>query len=100
MKTVRDIARDVLQHLEFETRWTLGQVRGYPRFRALYRRDLEVLLGTTHSLGYPLGAGIYDALMTGKVRRNEVRQLFREKFSAQARPMEYYFDWVDYLAPK
>lgn len=100
MKTVRAIARDALQHLDFESRWVTGQTRGYPRFRALYERDLEILLGTTHSLGYILGDRIYDALMAGTVRRNEVRQMFRERFEGDDRPREYYFDWVDYLAPK
>ncbi|MEM7164250.1 MAG: ChaN family lipoprotein [Planctomycetota bacterium] len=95
----REIARDVLQHLDYEERWVRGEVRGYPRFRALYERELQVHLGVTHSLGYMLGDRIHTALVAGRIHRKEVRELFFERFDSEPRPREVYFDWLDYLRP-
>ncbi len=97
MQQIREVGRDVLTHLDFEARRLAGEVRGYPRFRSLYERDLPVHIGTTHSLGYILGDRIYAALMDDKVRGAEVRLLFEEQFEASERPRELYFNWMDYL---
>lgn len=59
MTQVRQVARDVLRHLDFEERWLAGTVHGYPRFHRPYERELPVHIGTTHSLGYILGDRIH-----------------------------------------
>lgn len=94
----RAISRDVLKHVEYEERWIRGEVTGYPRFRSLYQRELQVHLGVTHSLGYMLGDRIHGALVNGNIHRKEVRELFYERFETEPRPREVYFDWLDYLA--
>ena len=94
---IRRVAKDVLAHLDFEERRHAGESRGYPRFRNPYDRELAIHLGTTHSLGYILGDRIHAALMSGAVRRAEVRRLFEETFEDPGRPREVYFEWVDRL---
>ena len=96
MEQIRQVSRDVVQHLDYEERWLRGEVRGYPRFRSLYRRDLPVHIGTTHSLGYILGDHVHQALMDGRIRRAEVKLLFEECFEEDGRPQEVYFDWVEH----
>ncbi len=94
---VREISKGVIKHLDYEDRWLLGSARGYPRFKTLYQQPTPIHIGITHGLGYILGNRMYDALMAGRIRRNEVRQLFRQSFDEQHPPREFYFDWVDYL---
>ena len=96
MQQIRQVSRDVVAHLDYEDRWLRGEVSGYPRFRSIYRRDLPVHIGTTHSLGYILGDHIHQALMEGRIRRAEVRLLFEECFEEDGRPQEVYFDWVEH----
>ncbi len=96
MTQIRQVARDVLTHLDYEDRYLHAGVRGYPRFRSLYRRDLPVHIGTTHSLGYILGDQLHAALMEGRVRRSDVRMLFEERFEGGGGPREVYFDWIEY----
>lgn len=97
LRSARTIAQDVLQHWDYEERWLRGEVRGYPRFRSMYERDLPVHIGVTHSLGYVLGDQIYDALVGGRIHRAELQELFTDEFEHEARPREVYFDWIDYL---
>ena len=97
MKLVRQITRDVLAHLDFEARWLCEEESGFPRFRALYNRGLPVHLGITHSLAYILGDRAYEALVSDRLQRHEVRSLFFERFEGKSRPQECYFDWLDYL---
>jgi len=98
MTQIRQVSRDVLVHLNFEQKFLESNGAKYPRFQKLYCRPLSVHIGITHSLGYILGDLIYTALMNGEVRRSEVRSFFEERFVAEDRPRELYFDWVKRLS--
>ncbi len=97
MTQIRQVARDVLTHLDFEASWLDGTVSGYPRFRSLYGRELQIHIGTTHSLGYILGDRIHGALMDGQLSRLEVKTLFEECFEDGKSPREVYFNWIKFL---
>ena len=96
-KELKEICKGVLKHLDYEDRWIRGNAKGYPKFKSLYNSQSPVHIGVTHSLGYLLGDRIYDALMRGRIRRNEVRYFFRQGFADGTHPREAYFDWIDYL---
>lgn len=97
MKLVRDIGRDALRHWEFEERWVRQPRPGYPRFRAIYERELMMHLGIVHALGYALGDRIYDALVADRIDRQPVKELFLERFEGPDRPREVYFECIQWL---
>ncbi|MDE0959253.1 MAG: ChaN family lipoprotein [Planctomycetota bacterium] len=67
--------RDSLRHIETEQTWLEGD-GGNKTPNELPRRDQDIRIGTAHLIGYRLGEKIYNCLVTGKIKRSKVRELF------------------------
>ena len=58
----------------------------------------EVVSGTGHLIGYLLGNWIYEALMSGKLSRGEVRELFSESLAASGSGERLFDHWLSKVA--
>ncbi|MFN0059482.1 MAG: ChaN family lipoprotein [Planctomycetota bacterium] len=93
LRTLRQVARDALQHLAAEDRWIAKGGGALPRLDALLHRSPAVLNGATHSLGYLLGERIYSAMAAERLPPVAIRTLFEERFESPDRPRALYFEW-------
>ena len=55
----------------------------------------EIISGTGHLIGYLLGDWIYEALVDGKISRNQIRQLFSESLAKSASGSTLFEDWLN-----
>lgn len=58
----------------------------------------EVVSGTAHLIGYLLGNWIYEALMSGKLSRKEVRGLFSESLADSGSGERLFCHWLRKVA--
>ncbi len=58
----------------------------------------EVVSGTAHLIGYLLGNWIYEALMSGKLSRKEVRGLFSESLTDSGSGERLFCHWLGKVA--
>jgi uncharacterized iron-regulated protein len=92
MGRVLAVARHVLRHIEAERRFLACGRR--PHLRAIYRQEIDLHRGITHTLGYILGDRLYRAVLSGRMERREVRQLFRERLEGERDAEMLYFELV------
>ncbi|MFH1550612.1 MAG: ChaN family lipoprotein [Planctomycetota bacterium] len=99
----RRISRYVVQHKTMERKLFKSRARKRtgrypaPTLRNIYRLPVSLHLGVTHGLGYMLGEGLYNALLLGRVNKEEIRTLFYEKYQAPDRPFEVYMRCAERL---
>jgi len=60
----------------------------------LYSQKLGVHLGITHALGYILGDKLYNALVTGIVSKDKIRDLFCHSFEEDGIAFRTYLELV------
>ncbi len=91
-----ELSRFVIQHLDMERRRAR---RGWKRsrLRAIYSTGLDLHLGITHSLGYILGEKLHRGIVSGRIERSAVRELFHAPFSGRDEAERAYFDLVSQL---
>ena len=58
----------------------------------------EVVSGTGHLIGYLLGNWVYEALMSGKLSRREVRELFSESLAVSGSGERLFGHWLAKVA--
>lgn len=73
-RQLREVARLVLRHRAAERRW--AETGTLERTGAIYRRPPALRNAVAHALGYIVGDKLYNALMSGKATKCEVRALF------------------------
>jgi hypothetical protein len=90
------LARLVLRHLEAER----AIARGTPkrvRLRAIHEQPLDLHLGITHSLGYILGEKLHRGVVSGRIGRALVRELYHSPLSRRDEAERAYFHLVKLL---
>jgi hypothetical protein len=90
----RSIIDFILLHKRFERNYhTLDEVP--PRLlEGIRTRDPRLFSVLTHELGYYLGHQMYEGFHRGIIGRDEIRELFRERFDAQGSALSRYLDLV------
>lgn len=83
-----EIAHLVLDHKKLEK-------RGKPIHpeRIQYHKA-DIFLGVTHALGYMLGDRLYHALVSGKITKKRIQDLFYHRMEDEGEPFKIYLDLV------
>lgn len=80
----KEVARLVLKH---------GRITGGKRVRGLsevYECDMELFNAVTHAVGYMLGDRLYYGLVSGRISKSEIRDLFYDPFSGEGDALSTY----------
>lgn len=62
------------------------------------KQDMELFLGVTHALGYMLGDLLYYGMISGKVGKNEMVELFADPFREEGKVGKVYLNLLRKLA--
>lgn len=83
-----EMALLVLRHREMDK-------RGVPiRSRQFFRSQHDLFFGVTHGLGYMLGDRLYYAMLDGRVKKEEIRELYKDAMRNPGSPFELYRKWT------
>ena len=94
LTSTRQTVRDALQYINSETRWLKSGGRR-PTVQALSTRPPDAVIGTAHIIGYRLGESIYRALMDGRLKREQVRELISSPLRGVEKLSENtWFEWT------
>jgi len=63
----------------------------------VFRAHMDLFVAVTHALGYMLGDFMYYGLMSRKISRKAVRELFEDPWREEGRPFEVYMDLIKKL---
>ena len=89
------LARFVLEHKSLEQ----GKVsKGEPWLKAIYAQDHEMFHRVTHALGYILGDRLFYGLKRNRIGKDEIREMFHERFDEEEAPLLTYFALAKRLA--
>jgi uncharacterized iron-regulated protein len=83
-----DIANLVLEHKEFEKKGRLisaGKV---------LKQKYDLFFGVTHALGYMLGDRLFYALLSEKMTKEEIRQIYLNPFKEKGEPGQVYLSLI------
>lgn len=89
MKDKREIARHVIDHLDFERRSMASKNKPAP-LRKIYGIDEEMNRAVSRALGNILGSRLYDAVMEGLLSREYLRDLFSNPFKGPGSAFDEY----------
>ena len=95
---IRRISRYVKQHKAMERRLFRKGARR-PTLRRIFGLPISVHIGVTHALGYMLGDKLYFAMMSGDVKKEEIRRLFYEPLHEPGRAFELYMHYAERMEP-
>jgi hypothetical protein len=82
------VAKYVIIHKKFEK----GVFN--KRLSDMYREEKEMFISLTHTLGYMLGEQIYSALLSNKIEKEKVRNLYFDPFQKEGEPYKLYFELI------
>ena len=88
----------VLLHKKFERSYASHHEVPRALMEGIHERDPRVFSMLTHELGYYLGQELYDGYHSGRVRREEIADLFARRFDGRSEPIEAYLSLVERLA--
>ncbi len=91
---IRRISKYVKQHKAMERRLFRKGARR-PTLRRIFGLPISVHIGVTHALGYMLGDKLYFAMMSGDVKKEEIRRLFYEPLHEPGRAFELYMHYAE-----
>lgn len=86
------------RRLEYETALLVMEYkklerRGTPLAKTeIFKSRMDLFLSLTHALGYMLGDRLYYGLVSGAVKKTQVRDLFCDPWSEEGEPMETYLN--------
>ena len=91
LQELRAIGKHVRRHKEYERKWALagGKVRG---LRTIYDLPTDLHLGVTHALGYMLGDRMFRSMLSGRLSKEKIRDLFGERFETRDSAFDAYMD--------
>ena len=88
----------VLLHKKFERSYASHHEVPPALMEGIHERDPRVFSMLTHELGYYLGQQLYDGYHSGRVRREEIADLFARRFDRRSEPIEAYLGLVERLS--
>jgi uncharacterized iron-regulated protein len=86
-----EMARLVVEYKKFELR------KKPLEYAEIFRAHMDLFVAVTHALGYILGDFMYYGLMSRKLSRKVVRELFEDPWREEGRPFEVYMDLIKKL---
>jgi len=86
-----EMARLVVEYKKFEKR------KKPLEYAEIFRAHMDLFVAVTHALGYILGDYMYYGLMSRKLSRKIVRELFEDPWREEGRPFEVYMDLTQKL---
>lgn len=85
--------KDSLQYIQEETEWLKGNASP-PNPQQIISRAPDVILGTTHAIGYRLGEKLYRNLVNGRLQRSHLRDLFKTPLCGPGISNKAWFEWT------
>ncbi|NOZ87148.1 MAG: ChaN family lipoprotein [Deltaproteobacteria bacterium] len=82
------LARFVIAHKDMEKG---KSKKSDPWLKVLYSQDVDMFNRLTHALGYMLGDRLYYGLKRDRISKEEIRNLFHERFDEEEQPLLTYF---------
>jgi hypothetical protein len=98
LEATREIVHLLKYHFSRE-RSSSGSLRITPKLYNIYRMDIKKRLPIVKTLGHTLGEAIYEAYHGGKVTRNDIVNLFKERFDTPGEAASIYMNWVNRTGP-
>lgn len=86
-----EMARLVVEYKKFERR------KKPLEYAEIFRAHMDLFVAVTHALGYMLGDYMYYGLMSRKLTRKTVRELFEDPWKEEGRPFEVYMRLINKL---
>lgn len=82
----------VMQHKKNERRWL--ETNDWRRMERIYRQPSEVFYGACHILGHMLGDKLYQGLVTARLDKEWIRELFFERLGDRTKAFLMYLELV------
>ncbi|MGE4618746.1 MAG: ChaN family lipoprotein [Planctomycetota bacterium] len=93
MTATRQTVKDSIQHIRTEVDWLNGK-GDRPGADTIATRDSDIIAGTTHAIGYRLGEKIYNCLVAGKIKTEQIKELFQTSLQGAGQSPEIWFEWA------
>jgi hypothetical protein len=97
IEELESIGKFVRQHKRYEE-MLLSKETPWRLEGPMYQLPLPIHIGVTHTLGYMLGDGLFEALMKGLIPKRRIRDLFFMNFSDLEQSLTTYLVWISTLS--
>lgn len=87
-RTELEMAMLILKHRDLDKKGIAIPSKRY------FKKRHDLFFGVTHGLGYMLGDKFYYALISGKISKEEIRDLFCDPMKGKNIPFELYKKWL------